>query len=348
MSKFDNPHFVYNNTFPIIENDLFEINNAFDIYSLQKDKNKIYLCGPNILNNTILDIFVFKGNIFKHELSLNLHKEYIRACKYFLNKKTKKEYLVSTDRGSQSSDSIIWEIMNENNYKKILIIRNNHKNFIFSSSLIFNYNKEGNQLFFIHPSNHDSDSEVISENNTIFKKINFTEGEIFYYLIWENNRNNKNFIVQCNYNYIYIYDIFDDNKLFKKIENDAIKGENCSSYILYNKNNTDILCIINTKGNIVFYDLLTNQISFIYKINDNKIVNMCEFNKNYLIFVSKNGFFLLFDYSNKRIINKIGSNQMKDSKTIKMINHAIYGKYLLIGGFYTGLLLYKNIKPITI
>ena len=72
---------------------------------------------------------------------------------------------------------------------------------------------------------------------------------------------------------------------------------------------------------------------------------MCEFNKKYLIFLSKNGFFMLFDYKNKIIINKTGSNQLNKVKTIKMINW----DYIIMGGFMTGLLLYKNIKkPINI
>ena len=65
MEKTTNPHFVYQQTFTMIENDLFEINNAFDIYSLQKDKNTIYLCGPNELERRILEIFEFKVNRFK-------------------------------------------------------------------------------------------------------------------------------------------------------------------------------------------------------------------------------------------------------------------------------------------
>ena len=342
-----NPHFVYNNKFPIIESNIFEINNAFDIYSLQKDKNKIYLCGTQNINPNILTIFEFKREHFIEKLSLILHKEYIAGCKYFINKKTKKEYLVSTDRGSRGSNSIIWQIKDENNYCNILIISNNNT-FIYPFSLIFNYNIEDNQFFFIHTSS-EYDTEIISENNEIFKKITFTNRrKILYYLIWENNKNNNNYIVQCNEDFVYIYDIFNNNNKFLKIENNAIIGENLSAYIIYNKNNSDILCIINEKGNIVFYDLFAKQISFIYKINDNGIVNMCEFNKKYLIFLSKNGFFMLFDYSNRKIINKIGSKKLNEVKTIKIINHDIYGKYILIGGFMTDLLLYKNLKPKTI
>ena len=342
-----NPHFIFNKSFYIIENDLFEINNAFDIYSLQKDKTKIYVCGGAEFWRAILDIFEFKGNSFEKILSLKNHKEFITNCKYYLNKKLLKEYLVSTDSGKSSSNTIIWEIIDEKKYEEILNVENKDS-IRYPSSLIFNYNNDNNnQLFLIHPISQ-VDSEIITENNQIFKKIHFTNGKILHYLIWENNKNNKNYIIQCNTNIVYIYDIFSNDKNFIKIENEAIYGNNYAGHILYNKNNTDILCIVNDNGNIIFYDLFANEILSIIKIKDDDLVNVCQFNDNYLIFLSKKGFFMVFDYKIQKIINKIGSPQLSKIKTIKMINHDIYGKYILIGGFMKGLLLYENVKSIKI
>ena len=42
-----NPNFIYKKSFDIIEQDIFEINNAFDIYNLLEDKNITYLCGSH-------------------------------------------------------------------------------------------------------------------------------------------------------------------------------------------------------------------------------------------------------------------------------------------------------------
>ena len=55
-----NPNFYYLKNLDIIENDLFEVNNAFDIYSLQKNKNKIFLCGSHEHKRNILTIFEFE------------------------------------------------------------------------------------------------------------------------------------------------------------------------------------------------------------------------------------------------------------------------------------------------
>ena len=40
MEKITNPHFVYQQTFTMVVNDIFEINNAFDIYYFLKIKTK--------------------------------------------------------------------------------------------------------------------------------------------------------------------------------------------------------------------------------------------------------------------------------------------------------------------
>ena len=238
-----NPHFIYKKTFEKIECNLFEINDAFEIYSLYKDKSKIYICGGNELQRNILEIFEFKEGNFVKKLSLTNHKEFITNCKYFLNKKLIKEYLVSTDSG-QSSDCIIWLIIDENNYQEIIKI-NLQDSIRYPFSLIFNYNnKNNNQLFFIHPTSN-FDSEVISEENKLFKTIDFVEGKIFHYIVWENKKDNKNYIIQSNKDIVYIYDIFSKETNFIKIENEEIIGNNHSINILLIKNNIYILCIVN-------------------------------------------------------------------------------------------------------
>jgi hypothetical protein len=335
------PNFYYVKTFEILANDLFEINNAFEIYSLQKNKNIVYLCGSHEHRRHILEIFQFEKENFKKIISLKDHKEFISSCKYFLNKKTGKEYLISIDYGQRTSNSIIWKIIDEKNYQNILMINNDIGRIRYPFSLIFNYmDNDINEFYYIYPST-DADSLVITDKNEIFTKIIFTVGKIFYYIIWENHRNNKNTVIQCNKDYVYLYDIFGKKNEYNKIEYPEITGNNYSACISYNKNDTDILCIINESKNIVFYDLLKNNLYLIVKTNDNALVNVCEFNPNYLIILSKNGHLLVFDYYNKNIITKISSKQLNKVKTIKMINYK-NNKYLLIGGFMIGLLLFKN------
>ena len=336
--KNENPFFVKEANIDFIENSLFEMNNAFDVYSLQKDKNIIYLCGPNGYLRENLMIYEFKGKEFHKKLSINLHKETIVCCKYFLNKRNKKEYLVSIDNGKESSTSIIFSILDENNYQMILNL-NNYNTIRYPCTLIFN---ENNNLFYIHPRSY-VDTEIVSETKEIYKNINLTEEKIFYYYIWENSEQNKDLVVQCNNSYVYIYDIFALVFRFTKIEHDKLKGNNYSCIILYNKDNTNILCILNEQGNIVFYDLFKNKVTFIVSIKDDNLVQIVQFNEKYLIVLSKNGFYAILDYDNKKMINKTSSNDLYKCQTMKIFNHPIYGKYMLIGGFMKGITIYKNI-----
>jgi len=193
----------------------------------------------------------------------------------------------------------------------------------------------------LHPFSF-SNTEIISESKKVYNNIESTEGQILHYIIWENFEKNKNLVIQCSKSLVYIYDIFAPIFNLIKIEDNKLKGYNYSCTILYNKNNTDILCILNEKGNIIFYDLFKNKITFIVNINDDHLVQICQFNEKYLIILSKNGFFTILDYNNKKIISKILSKEMHKCQTMKLLNHCIYGKYILIGGFRRGTKIYKN------
>ena len=332
--KEKNPNFRYKSTFNIIEQDIFEINNAFDVYNLLNDKNIIYLCGPHELRREIILIFEFdfKKENFKEILSLKKHKEFITGCKYFLNKKNKTEYLVSNDNGKDSSTTIIWRILSKNNYQPIFSI-NNEDSIRYPFTLIFN----SDIAYLIHQTK-EYKSELISIDKKILKEINFTKGKILQYLIYEKSENNL--VIQSNEDRIYIYDVFNNKKEYKKIKDESIQGNNFSISVIYKKDE-DILSVVNDNGNVVFYNLENYELIFFVKINDNNLVNQCQFNENYIFILSKNGKLFLLDYDNKKIINKIIT--LNKHKIIKIFENEIYGKYLLFGGFMKGLSLYKNI-----
>ena len=259
------------------------------------------------------------------------HKEFITGCKYFLKKKNKTEYLVSNDNGKDSSTTIIWRILSKNNYQPIFNI-NNEDSIRYPFTLIFN----SDIAYLIHQTK-EYKSELISIDKKILKEINFTKGKIFQYLIYEKSENDL--VIQSNRNEILIYDAF-NNKLYKKIEDDFTIGNNNSISVIYKKDE-DILSVVNDNGNVVFYNLENYELIFFVKINDNNLVNQCQFNENFIFILSKNGKLFLLDYDNKKIINKIIT--LNKHKTIKIFENEIYGKYLLIGGFMKRLSLYKNI-----
>lgn len=329
-----NPNFIYKKSFDIIEQDIFEINNAFDIYNLLEDKNITYLCGSHDLKREILLIFEFdfQKEDFKKVLSLEKHKEFITGCKYFLNKKNKAEYLVSNDNGKNSSTLIIWQILSKNNYQPIFNIDN--EDFIrYPFTLIFNSDNT-----YLIRSNKENQSELISFDKEISNIINFSEEKILQYLIYEKSENDL--VIQSNRDEILIYDVF-NNKLYKKIEDDFTIGNNNSISVIYKKDE-DNLCVVNQNGNVLFYNLENYTLIFVVKIKDNNLMNLCQFNENYIFILSKNGKLFLLDYYNKKIISKTNKDSLNKNKTIKMIQNDIYGKYLIIGGFMKGISLYKN------
>jgi len=69
----ENPFFVKQKTVNIIHIGILEMNNTFDIYSLQKNKNIIYLCDSNLLDENNLLIYEFKDEEFHKRLLLKMH-----------------------------------------------------------------------------------------------------------------------------------------------------------------------------------------------------------------------------------------------------------------------------------
>ena len=175
----------------------------------------------------------------------------------------------------------------------------------------------------------------------VLKKIN-SKNNILNYYIWKNNKDKQNYIIQFNKDSITIFCPFLEKDLFDEIKIDELKGDNNSGCIIYNKNNTDILCILNEKGNFIFYDLYNKNVIFMIKIKDNNLMQICTYNKKYLIAVSETGFILIIDYELKKIINKINWKNLKFIKTIKIIKHNILGEYLLLSGFPHQFLIFQN------
>lgn len=335
-----NPVFTYLNQMRIIHNDQDEINNAFDVYSLLNNKNNIYLVSSDEHNPKYLSIFLFKGMFIKI-LTLKDHSEFISSCKYFCNLKFKKEYLVScTFYFNIENEVIIWQILNDNLYQKIKKLTNSlYLDFRIQYLLIFN-NKKIQELLIYKSKEYES--SIISVNKENISKIINSKEEILYYLEWSNRKKNQNYIIQCCSNKIIIFNPFLNEIIFNQIKNKEFKGNNCSACIIYNKNDTDILCISNEKGKIIFYDLFNKMITSIIYINDNNLRQICEYNNNYLIVVSETGFFLIIDSNLKKIIHKTTSKFLDGLKTAKLIKHNKYGEYLLLSGFIMDLFIYKN------
>ena len=113
------------------------------------------------------------------------------------------------------------------------------------------------------------------------------------YLIYEKSENNL--VIQSNKDHIYIYDVFNNKTEYKKIKDESIQGNNYSISVIYKKGK-DILSVVNDNGNVVFYNLKNYELIFFAKINDNNLVNQCQFNENYIFILRKNGKLFLLSF----------------------------------------------------
>ena len=338
-----NPNFIYQKTISdLIHNDQYDIDNAFDIYSLLENENNIYLAGSNDSNPSQLSIYLFE-KVFIHKFTLNGHSDYISSCKYFCNLNNKKEYLISSSYSiSESKEIIIWSILKDNNYKNIFKIKSKveiHERIKFL--LITNNNNEDFLIYSLSELNEWKSYLLKLKDKSIIKKIKSNDA-ILNFINWTNKKDKQNYIIQCNENSIIIFCPFLEKCKYNIIKNSDLKGENKSACIVYNKNETDILCISNENGNIIFYDLFKKSIISVIKVKDNKLRQICAYNEKYLIVISQTGFILIIDYNLKKIINKISSKKLKEIKTIKMIKHRIFGEFLLLSGFVMDLIIFKN------
>ena len=336
-NNYSNPNFKYIEKTELITNDIFEINNPFDVYTLLNNECEIYLAGPNEFNPSILDIFVF-NNSFKKILNLKSHKEHISSCHYFRN--NNKEYLISANI-AQKPLIIIWNILSEKNYSFIFKFEN-----ISNSILILPYIMlflDDNNSFIIYPKTKVINCLFSLEQNKNVKNIKNTNRQILFYIIWENYKNGIKFIIQCNENYINIYDPFDEqNKYYAEINDSSCKGYNFSACIVYNRNNTDLLCISNEEHKVIFYDLFMKKINIIINTNANKLCNISQINDKYLIVISKEGCLIVIDVDYKKIICIYKHKKLERIATFKKFKYKNNLEYFLISGFMTGILTYTN------
>ena len=232
----------------------------FEIFISYKD-NKEYLISPNI-NNFNLDIFRLLDN--KIILSLKGHKNKIRTIRYFINKNSYNEYLIS---GDDNKIVIIWDIYNNYNIKYQIDIK--YENNIYSCLLIFPHNINENYIITstFHRSNDidKSSSKIYSLNNGKFIKYinNTNNNNIFYLLSWYNKKNNKYYIIQFS-NKIIINNLIED-ELYSELKQEP-ESCHCSGFI-YEKENNDYLCSSSYIGYINIWDLYNKTIFKVINLN---------------------------------------------------------------------------------
>ena len=311
-----NPNFRFKQDI-LNSNDYTGFNDLFEVYLSIKDNNQ-YLISPNSVNFN-LDIISIKDiEIIK---SLEGHKNHITTIRYFTNNIN--EYLISADI---NNIVIIWDISNENIEKYSIKLK--YSNWIYSCLLFFDIDF----IYIITSCCGIGNTKVYIFNN---KKIAFLKNiknsknkNIYYLLLWKNEKFNKNYIIEFCKEKILIINIHNNN-LYANLISANSKDSCYMKGFLYNSN-----LISNTiNGVINKWDLYEkNLINSIY-INNSIITNCIQWNEKYIILIDgKDNSMKIIDFLKRIVISNIYSQHEKGIICIKKFVHPIYGESLFSSG----------------
>ena len=275
------------------------VNDLFAVYNLVKDPKKtVYIAVKNKVEesqNSYINIIKIKSvDNFTIIQKLYGHNQRIVFIKYYLDPYTEKEYLISADREEMV---IVWKILDKNNYKRFCLINTlygrlmmrqsiysciifftERKNYIYTTSVTKNYGR----LYEL-------------EDGSFLRNVSITLNNYTFYLI-----KYKEYIIDICKDYIMIYNPFSE-EIYDKIQNEKTAGDNRSGCIIYNKENSDYLCISNQNGYITIYDLIKKKISKVIKV-DGDLYHIISWNLKYLIVaVHNNKCLSIVDIKEKKI-----------------------------------------------
>ena len=312
-------------------------NDMFEVY-ISYQNNKEYLASPNC-NTFKIDIYSLSEN--KKETSLKGHKNNVRTIRYFFhkyksekedNKEIDYEYLISADDNRMV---IVWDLLN--NYMKKQIIDTNYDDDIYSCALFFNDNTERN---YIVTSTYSTSSDISNSATKLYsletgefgyyiKESNFDN--IYYLLIWNNKKDNQNYLIQFSYKKIIINNLEKGkDEIYAKLIQEP-ENEHYSGYI-YEKDKSDLLCTTCYNGFVHIWDLYTKKL---VNIIDTKII-MCHivpWNEKYAIAADfENKSFVIIDLAENKVFNEIKAEHTMEVKCVKKIIHSEFGESLITAG----------------
>ena len=317
-------------------------NDMFEIF-ISYQNNKEYLASPDNNNFNINIISILDNKLVNQ---LKGHKNKVRTIRYFINeynnnennnhneKKIINEYLISAD---DNHIVIVWDILNYFEVKQK--IDTNYEDDIYSCLIFFDNNITNNQSYIISStystSNdiHNSATKIYSLESSEYicyiKESNFDN--IYYLLLWYNQQNKKNYLIQFSFKKILINNLdLKDNEIYAKLTQEP-ENEHFSGFI-FSKNNFEYLCTSCYNGFIHIWDLCNKKI--VYKIDTKSLLcHIIKWNEKYAIAADyENKSFIIIDLNEKKIYNDISIEHTLEVKCVKKLFHPKYGECLLTAG----------------
>ena len=313
------------------------LNDIFEVFTSLKDKT-LYLVSPN-KNNFNLDLITLIDN--KLKISLKGHLKKVTNVRYFLNNFTNEDYLISAD---ESGIVNLWDI--SNNYSKKYSIDTNYNDIIYSALLVFtnneNFENSNNDnkgyiitsTYGISDENEKSSTKIYSmENNGEFMNYfsNTNNNSIYYLLSWFNKKNNKYYIIQFSHMKIFINNLLED-ELYAELTQEQ-KLSHYSGFIYEIDENKCYLFSSSKNGFINVWNLYKKNLVHNINVNGSILCHIIQWDDKYAIVADYNGkSFKIIDIQSYYIVKDINGGHNKEVKTIKKINHPIYGDSLLSAG----------------
>jgi len=278
------------------------VNDFFELFHIKNDESTIYIalkCKEENSEISNIDIIKMSSiNDIKKIKRLKGHQKRIVFVKYFKNPYTLQEYLISGDR---EENVRAWEIIDENNYSLLCVIKTNYGRLLMQQSIyncLIYFTEKRNYIITTTVTNNYSRLYEL-ENGALIKDISLTYYNYTLYLI-----RYKDYIIDCCKDFIMIYNPLNE-EVYSKIQTSYTKGDNRSCCIIYNKNKNDYLYISNCNGYIITYCLNTKNVIYNYNINKD-LYHIISWDLNNLIFAQYNSEYLgIIDIKNNNTKNLI-------------------------------------------
>ena len=302
ITKDSYSYFYLDNTFTVFNS----IDNI--LYLIYATKNKSIISYNLIENKRINEI-------------KNAHKELIVNFKYYLDKNTKTDLIlsISYDNNIKLWNVNIWECLC--NFSDV-----NKNGFLLSSCFLIENNN-----YYIVTSNYSDNSELIKIYDIKGKKIkeiNNSGDDASFIDTYYDEKVNKNYIITGNIGYVKSYD-YDDNNLYH-IYGDNDLEDHCSVII---NNSKDIIKMIESSGNgsINIWNFHTGDLLNKIIVTKKRLFGLCLWNEEYLFVGCEDKTIKLIELKTGDVINNLyGKNKVV--LTIKKLFHPKYGICLLSQG----------------
>ena len=306
------------------------VNSIFETFTSAKDGKK-YLVSKNGKNHFI-DIISLTDNELIKELNNTISLTMVR---YFFNYKGYREYLITADINKYV---IIWDISND--YKVLYKINTEYVDAYIYSCYIFFDNFENNYIFTSCGLNRYKKNETtytkmysLKDGKFIKNLIDSNENNTYYLLIWYNESDKINYLIELCEKKIVITHFIENKKYAELYQPDLTVLKYYSGFIYSIKDKKNYLCCSTSNGYIVVWDLLNKILMNYIKITQVELYNIIQWNQKYAI-VSGGSTKLIkiYDLEELEEAGYIKTNHHSNVNCVKKINHPLYGEALLSCG----------------